>query len=873
MTICSKNRLNIFSKIHIDNVGTALAAVRLQLTELGNIIDKQWQNMSSENDHVGLDEYIIMPNHLHGIINIDHRTGASPVPTLLILIIIEFSQFLYYHIHVLNLILKSIRWVFRHPRLVLALTGVVLLLSLIILPKLQIDNSVDVFFNKKGANYINFEQWKQQFGSDQVVMIALQADDIFTTDHLSLISDLTEDCEMLPGVETVTSLATVNDITGQGQDFIVERFLDQIPDQDLELARLKNQALSNPLYVKNVISPDGTVAAVLVELETDAAMVEDGSSRKETIDAIQKILSSRVSPDVYVYLSGLTAIEYFYALYMQDDFKAFMPFLLMMIIAVMYLSFRSVKLVVLPLVSILISTACAMALLHLMGFSVNNVTTVIPPILMAIMIADSVHVIGDVLKRRASEAMNTDDRESLLVTMRHLAFPCFLTSATTAAGFWSLSLSSIAPVRQLGIIVGFGVVLALILSFTFLPSAARIWGAFAVRPSATVRMQNRLEAFLGVISRINQSYYKTIVILSVVLVGVSAIGLMRIKAETSVIEYFRKSTPIYRATQFVENHLSGVHTVNISLKTGQRDFFKDPKALMILQEITGFLETIPEVDKVSSVNDYIKEIHRSFHDEDPVFYRIPESRRMVSQYVLLYGRQDLEDFVDDDWQWATIRVRLKEHSTVRLSAVLDQMRHYLERYRNIGGEVRVIGQTVLEAETNNAVAQGQLKSLLLAMLVIFGMMFMVFRSFIIGLISVVPNILPILMNFGLMGFCGIHLDSATSMIAAVGIGIVVDDTIHFLYGFGEAFRENADHARAVDRALREKGRPIIFTSLILFFGFGVLSVSKFLPTAYFGMLSALLMFNALISDLFVLPSLLIWLRPSMPGAAQESAWR
>jgi len=757
-----------------------------------------------------------------------------------------------------------------HPVIVISMTAILLMGSLFILPRLRIDNSVDVFFNKNGADYLNFENWKQQFGSDQVVMIAIQADDMFTAEHLTLISDLTEDCEMLPGVETVTSLATVNAITGQGQDFIVERFLEQIPDQDSDLARLKNRALSNPLYVKNVISADGTVAAILVELEADAAMVEDGSSRKEAIDAIQKILSSRIGPDVHVYLSGLTAIEYFYALYMQDDFKAFMPFLLMMIIAVMYFSFRSVKLVVLPLGSILISTAGAMALLYLMGFSVNNVTTVIPPILMAIMIADSVHVIGDVLNRRAHEEADTDDGDSLFVTMRHLAFPCFLTSATTAAGFWSLSLSSIAPVRQLGIIVGFGVVLALILTFTFLPSAARIWRAFAVRPSATVRMQNRLEAFLGMISRINQSYYKTIVILSVALVGVSAIGLMRIKAETSVIEYFRKSTPIYRATQFVENHLSGVHAVNISLKTGQRDFFKDPKALIMLQEITGFLETISEVDKVSSVNDYIKEIHRSFHDEDPAFYRIPETRRMVSQYVLLYGRQDLEDFVDDDWQWATIRVRLKEHSTVRLSAVLDQMRHYLERYRNIG-EVQVVGQTVLEAETNNAVSRGQLKSLLLAMLVIFGMMFIVFRSLIIGLISVVPNILPILMNFGLMGFFGIHLDSATSMIAAVGIGIVVDDTIHFLYGFGVAFRESADHVRAVDQALREKGRPIIFTSLILFFGFGVLSVSKFLPTAYFGMLSALLMFNALISDLFVLPSLLIWLRPSMPGAAQKSA--
>jgi len=755
-----------------------------------------------------------------------------------------------------------------HPVIVIAMTTAILFCSLIILPGLRIDNSVDVFFNKSGPNYLNFETWKQQFGSDQVVIIALQADDIFTSRHLNLISDLTQACEMLPGVDQVTSLTTVNAITGQDQDFIVERFLEEIPDDPLKLASLKEQALSNPLYVKNVISPEGSVAAVLVELEQGAVTAGDGRIRKEAIGAIQTILREQIPPDVHACLSGLTAIEYFYALYMQEDFKAFMPFLLMMIVGVMYLSFRSVKLVVLPLLLILISTACAMALLRLLGYSVNNVTTVIPPILMAIMIADSIHVIGDALKRRAADNAETDDRESLLATMRHLAFPCFLTSATTAVGFWSLSLSAIAPVRQLGLIVGFGVVVALILTVTFLPAVARLWKAFVLRSSAAVRVQNRFDALLLGISRINQRYYRLIIVSGIGLGIVSVAGLMKIKAETSVLEYFRKSTPVYQATRFVETHLSGVHTVNLSLRTGQRDFFKDPDALVILQEITDFLEDVPEVDKISSVNDYLKEIHQSFHNEDPAFYRIPESRRMISQYVLLYGRQDLEDFIDDDWQWATIRVRLKEHSTVRLARVLDQIRHYLERYQDIG-EIRVVGQTVLEAETNNAVSQGQLKSLLLAMLVIFGMMFMVFRSVTIGLISVVPNVLPILMNFGLMGFCGIHLDSATSMIAAVGIGIVVDDTIHFLHGFKEAFERCGDHARAVEETLREKGRPIIFTSLILFFGFGILSVSKFLPTAYFGMLSALLMLNALIADLFVLPSLLIWLRPALPVQAER----
>jgi len=173
----------------------------------------------------------------------------------------------------------------------------------------------------------------------------------------------------------------------------------------------------------------------------------------------------------------------------------------------------------------------------------------------------------------------------------------------------------------------------------------------------------------------------------------------------------------------------------------------------------------------------------------------------------------------------------------------------------------LLGQTVLEVETNNAVTSGQIKSLGLAMVMIFCMMFLVFRSFSVGVISIIPNTLPIMVNFGIMGLIGIRLDSATSMISAIGIGIIVDDTIHYLHGYGEALKETGDHCQAMRKSLLEKGRPIILTSVLLFFGFGILGVSRFVPTSYFGALSALLMITALLADLIILPCILILVRP------------
>lgn len=758
---------------------------------------------------------------------------------------------------------KLIHALFRHPLLILILTGIIFLLSLLIIPSLHIDNSIDVFFNKKGTNYLDFENWKKQFGSDQVIVIALEAEDIFTAENLTLIESLSDEFEAMDGVDHVTSLSTVNTIIGRDQDFIVEHLIEEIPRDSHALAQLKKSATSDPLYAKNVISTDGRVAAILVELEKPEQKKADDQCAKRVILRIQNILKTQVPETVHCYISGLTAIEYFYAAYMQDDFKAFMPFLLLMIIGVMYFSFRSVKLTALPMAAIVISVAGSMALLHLLGFSVNNVTTIIPPILMAIMIADSVHVIGEAIQRK-KDAGNQEGDAFLEQTVRHLMFPCFLTTATTACGFWSLSLSKIPPVRQLGIVVGCGVVIALVVTFTFLPALAKLWNAFDQKKHPEPKGRDKLKNLLLKISKINQRYYKVIVGISIIIVGVSIWGVTKIKAETSVIEYFRKSTDIYRSTLFIEEHLSGVHTLNISLRSDQSDFFKSPAALKRLDDIAQFLCRIPEVDKVTSVTEYLKEINKSFHNEDQQFYRLPDNRRMVSQYVLLYGREDLEDFMDDQWEWATIRVRLKEHSTIKLSGVMQAIRNYLKQYQDMA-HIRVLGQTVLEVESNNTVADGQMKSLGLAMLVIFGMMFVVFRSFAVGLVSVVPNVLPILMNFGLMGFLGIRLDSATSMIAAVGIGIVVDDTIHFLHGYGEALQQTRDFSKAVEQTLQDKGAPIIFTSLILFFGFGILAVSKFMPTAYFGMLSALLMINALFADLFVLPSLLIWFKPPFKG--------
>ncbi|MBF0522895.1 MAG: RND family transporter [Candidatus Omnitrophica bacterium] len=776
-----------------------------------------------------------------------------------------------------NILDKFFRYILDHSSAVIILTALVTVLSVAVLPQIKMDNGVDVFFNKKSSNYIDFQAWKEQFGSDQVVMVAFKDADIFTQKNLELISRLTNRFEDLPDVDKVTSLTNVNDVIGQEQDFIVRPFVENVPEDPVALKALRHRALSNPLFLKNVISADGTSTAFIIELIHKKG--SEDKYKKELVDNVNKVLIEEFPKGKKYYVSGFTTIEVIYARFMQSDLATFIPLMFLILLAVLILSFRTFYGVLLPLVGTLISLVWTMAFLYLCGFSINNVTTIIPPVMLSITLLESIHFLWElILKsvRLKPKDLDSNQNEIIRDTMHHLFWPCFLTNITTVVGFYSLLISSVPPIQQLGFVAGTGVFFAFIITFTFLPAVIKQFSLlrhlYNPKDQATGANDTELYGFAFLqeapdkiimsVARFSIRHKEIILITSLVVGIVSTWATFKIKTETSVIEYFRKDSPVRQATDFIESHLSGVHMINISLRAGTEDYFKDPRELKKIEDIEKFLYTIPVVDKVTSVVDYLKEINKSFHDEDARYYAIPDSRNLVAQYVLLYGADDLSKFMDSRWEWASVRVRLKEHSTAKLQKIIAEINSYLKENVPAGISSRVLGQTVLEVDSNEAVTNGQVLSLAFAMLVIFGMMFIDFRSIPVGFLSIIPNLLPLLVNFGIMGLFAIRLDSATSMISDIGIGIIVDDTIHFFHAFGEEMKKtNNNREESVYRCFASKGRPTVITSLILIMGFGVVGFSRFVPTYYFGILSAVLIFNGLWIELVLNPALLTFFKP------------
>jgi predicted RND superfamily exporter protein len=757
-----------------------------------------------------------------------------------------------------------IRLTLKHSLVIIIIFSLLTLAALALIPRIKMDNSVDAFFDKKSASYLDFQAWKKQFGSDEVIIVAFSDQDIFTVQNLQLIARLTKKFEQVQYVDKVTSLTNVNDIIGSENDFIVQPLVEKIPTGPKELASLKQQALENPLYQKNLISADATTTAIIIELQHRPQASD--IYKKKVFTEINQILKSEFPADKKYYLSGTTTIEYYYANYMQEDLKKFLPLILGLVFVILVLSFRGIVGFILPFLVVILSLIWTMAFLYLCGYSINNVTTVIPPIMLSITLLEAVHFVWELIERKNSGEFPGKPDKVLAETMRHLFMPCLLTNITTVIGFFALLVTSVPPIRQLGWVAGIGVFFSLIITFTLLPALIKQFSLlkYLAGKETSHGLRKRTDKILLGLTKFSEKYKIPILAVTAVIIVVAVWATFRIKTETSVLEYFKKTGPVYLATTFIEKHLCGIHMLNVSLKENQTDYFKNPEALRKIDELCAFLKTFPEVDKVSSVLDYLKEINKSFHNEDAGFYKIPESRKLVAQYALLYGGTELDDFVNEKWNWTTVRVRLKEHSTVKLKNIIHKIDGYLAG--NFGSKdiAKTVGQTILEVNANEAVTSGQVGSLSLAIILIFGMMFIDFRSISLGLISLTPNLFPLLLNFGLMGLLSIRLDSVTSIVSDIGIGIIVDDTIHFYHSFGEEVKKNGDYQQALYKSFLTKGSPTIITSVILILGFGVVSFSKFVPTYYFGILSSLLIFNAMWSELLLSPALLMLVKPKFP---------
>jgi hypothetical protein len=747
---------------------------------------------------------------------------------------------------------KNILTFITHHHILSLLISLSVFIPLLVnVPKIKTVSSIDEFKLYDHPDSIFYDKCKMTFGNDEFFVIAFEADTIFSTETLMMLLNITNDLELLQEVREVKSLANIEDLKGSEEYFEVSRFLDEIPTSPEKCINLRKKAVSNKFYVSNIISPDAKTAAIIVYTYDST---DDAEYRKNLIRKTNAVLDKYRSQQIRFYLAGSTILNNDISLYMEKDTAVFIPVTYILITIFIWIFFRNIRLTAIAVLNISICLGATMGLLAVCGITLNNVTAIVPPLIMALALSDTVHIFSHLETKRLK--LYPHKQDALLSVLSDVFAPCFLTTLTTAVGFASLMTSELAPIRNFGFVSSCGMLFEFFFSFLFLPPLLLFFRSdkiFTIDSDGS-----SLSMFLSMLAKKVQAHSKWIVIIGGMICVTSIIFAKKIDVETDFVKYFKKESPVRTAFDFVERKMSGVGSLDIAFSSKEVDAFKEPANLKVIEAVQTFLDSLEDVDVTCSLVDFIKDMNESFHNENHAYYSIPDKRQLISQYLLLYDSEDIEDFVTVSYDQARISARLSVRSSSAKRHLINTIKSFIESsFLETDIDIRVTGKAIQEVGIIDSLVRGQVTSLLIASLIIGLCMFVVFRSFRLGIICFMPNLFPLIINFGIMGACKVPLNTATSLISAVALGIVVDDTVHFISAYRLQREKQKSIVSAVETAILGKGRAIIATTLILSMGFLILGFSSFVPTIQFGLLTTIIMLTAVVGDLVWLPAIFL----------------
>ena len=706
------------------------------------------------------------------------------------------------------------------------------------LTNLHVDTSVTRMLVEDLPAKQKYDRYRKEFGSaEDNVLVVFKARDVFSADAFKKISELTEALSGVTGVKRVVSLSTLMED------------LDVLNEWTLEDLR-RNIGMADILS-KNLISVDGKVTALVVILKQDYEI-------DPTIIAIEKVLERFREPQnpLGVYQIGYPVIGHTLTEYTERDFKT-LPFITMSIILlVLLVCFRNLRGAMVPFAAVCITLVWTFGLMGLLQRSLCMVTMIIPTLLIAVGSAYAMHIMAAYFDETTRQETNN------LAVVRGLTRVCpptIFASTTTIVCFASLFLNHIAVVKEFAFFSCVGLSFMLIIHLTFIPAVLTY--PRTLKHAAVAGRENGpwIRAFFNWVVRTIRDYPRIILVVALVLSIVCGAGLRRIRVETTPINFFKKSSEIRKAFQDINENLGGIYPIDVILRSDKKGYFASPKALREVEALQKHLETVEGIDLSVSIVDLLKFeglLTRSFRDKEK-YYTIPDYpfavRAAIKNYRLFDAGDLVNHFISRDLSCINIVLRSHIASSLDFIRAEKVITRYLRDWCPKGMTFDVTGLSIVGSHSAQALTRGQIRSLGLALICIFLLLCALFLSFRVSLLAMIPNLFPIVVNFGIMGWSGLHLTVATSLVASIAIGLAVDDTIHYMFRFNYQFRRDFSRKQANRRTIADVGKPIVFTSIAIGLGFSILIFSSFVPTSVFGLLMLITMTSALFGDLFILP--------------------
>jgi predicted RND superfamily exporter protein len=707
--------------------------------------------------------------------------------------------------------------------------------------RLELDPSIDRMLPEGDEERVYYDYIRRLFGSDETIVVALVDEDVFSAENLRAIQRIARRVEGLDGVQRVVSLASALNIRAVDGDLLIEPFIDRVPDDPAELARIRREAFDNPIYAGNLVARSGGAAGILVYLQN----IPERELLAMGIDEQIQRVADEERGEAQVWITGGTVVKAETGRMLVRDLSRTIPLAIAVCLAISLLAFRSLPGIVVPVLTTLLALVWTLGAVAAAGVSLNLVTALVPSLILVVGFAYAIHIVSEY---HDELRMAPEEPEPVYAALAKVALPVALTGLTTAAGFLSLTVSPIAAIREFGIIATLGVALTVVASLSAAPAVLTL----LPRPRlAAAQGEGFFDRAMEALGRFDVRFRWPILLVAAGVAAISVWGTTRIQVST---EFFPQDGVLRENIDAVNEHLEGANTIYVVLETEYRDAFKEPINLREIEGLQAWLEAQPEIGGSTSLVDYLKIINRGFNDNDPEHMVIPDSRRLVTQLLFFGANQELRSFVDSRYQTANIMLRSKvtdSAATARLVERIEERLAELPRHLHW----RVTGNGVIVSRTIDDIARGQALSLSVAFLIIFAILAVLFTSLRAGFLALIPNALPVIVYFGVLGLSGVTLNTTTGLVACIVLGIAVDDTIHFLARFNSTARLHLDEMRGISEALRAVGRPVTITTVALCLGFLTLTTSELRNQVEFGALAAVTLAVAWLVDITFTPAL------------------
>ncbi|MGW8309735.1 MAG: MMPL family transporter [Thiogranum sp.] len=752
------------------------------------------------------------------------------------------------------------RLVCRFPWLVIA---TVLVLTLVALSqifdpftgelKLQIDPSDERLVGQSNDEWQFYQTVRRMFGNDEALLVVVEAQDVFVPETLALIKRLTDDLSAVDGVQSVISLSNVLTLRNTDVGLDIAPLMKQVPETPEAADELRKEALANRLIGETLVSKNGDTTGILVNLKNT-----QGYQFLREVNARLDEIVRRDAQGARIWITGAPRIQLATTDIILDDLLRFPPLITCVMMVLLWLFMRSVTAVVVPLVTVIVSVIWTVGTLVALGYSLNIVTALVPPLLMIITLSYSMYVVSDLRIAGRGEREGLHEFADVLY---EISLPIMLAGLTTAIGFLSLTLSHLPAISEFGLFSVIGVIYAALLALTLSPSLIQLLerGSNRVEIAPRVSGPTAFDRLIQAVARFDAEHRSAIFVAAGVVVVIAGLGMAQLRVGTEHITNFRPDSEVRQAFEHANDRLGGINPVSVIVQADYSDAFKQPGNLHEIEVLQEWLESQPEVGGVTSLVDYIEAVNSAFNDNDPAFQVIPDSKQSISQLLFFAESDETERLVDSRYQTVNLMVRARAVDAEQVQALVDRIQARLRQLpEHLHG--RVTGHTVLVNQAIEEIMWGQLKSIASTLVIVYGVLTSLFLSFWIGFMALIPNLLPVLAYFGALGIAGVSLNPSTSLIAPMVIGIAIDDTVHYFARLNSFAKRCPDPKQSTQLALGAVGRPMTYTSLALCIGFLLLTTSELRMQVQVGAMASFALAVAWLSDFFLTPALCTKLR-------------